>query len=95
MCDTPRNPCGLLQLGALVAAMGDGVRYWKRQGNNLQSPQQSALKIGRNWESLTVQTAVPIATETPDISKWHSLGDIEEVKSIMSSRELQGPSSLC
>lgn len=93
MCDTPRNPCGLLQLGALVAAMGAEVSYWRQQGNNLQSPRQSALKIVRNWERLTVPTAVPIATETPDISKWYSWGGIE-VKSIMSSRELQGPSSL-
>lgn len=85
MCDTPRNPCGLLQLGALVAAMGAEVSYWGQQGNNLQSPRQSALTI--------VRTAVPIATETPDIAKWDSWGGIE-VKSIMSSRELQGPSSL-
>lgn len=77
LCDTPRNPCGLLQLGALVAAMGAGVRYWKRQGNDLQSPRQSALKIVRNWESLTVLTVVPIATETPDISKWYSWEDME------------------
>lgn len=75
MCDTLRNPCGLLRLGALVVAMGAGVRYWKWQGNNLQSPRQSALKTVRNWESLTIQTVVPIATETPDISKWYSWGD--------------------
>lgn len=77
MCDTPRDPCGLLQLGALVAAMGAGVRYWKRQGNYLQPPRQSALKIVRNWESLTVLTVVPIATETPDISKRYSWEDME------------------